>query len=132
MLGIVDADFSRSDKLQDMLAQYRFASFVVNATGDAGSRSLINAADMLIVETNLLPVVLSLRREFRNELNSTDDLDIAVAFSESPGARYYVVMRPSVMKGRPDWRLFTVQLGFEPEAPNFAGQPRFPELKLAG
>ena len=132
MLGIVDSDFIRSDKLQDMLAQYSFASFVVNEAGDAGSRSLINAADMLIVETDLLPVVLSLRREFRSELRSTDDLDIAVPFSDSPGAGYYVVMRPSVMRGRPDLRLFTVQLGFEPEAPNFAGQPRFTEFKLVG
>lgn len=132
MLGIVDSDFIRSDKIQDILAKYSFASFIVNATGDAGSRSLINAADMLIVETNLIPVVLSLRREFRSELRSTDDLDISVPFGESSGAGYYVVMRPSVMRGRPDWRLFTVQLGFEPEAQNFAGQPRFPELKLAG
>lgn len=132
MLGIVDSDFRRSDKLQDVLYQYSFAAFVVNATDDAGSRSLINAADMLIVETDLLPVVLSLRREFRSYLSSTDDLEIAVPFSESSGARYYVVMRPSVKKGRLDWRLFTVQLGFELEAPNFAGQSRFPELKLAG
>jgi len=131
MLGIVDLDFQRSDRLQDALDRHGIVAFVVNTASDHGSRSLITAAESLIVATSLLGEVLSLRCELGEGSRSDEDGDIVMPFTDFAGCPYQVVVRTSVGNWRPDWRLFRARLGLEP-GPTLCSTPAHSlELKLA-
>lgn len=131
MIGIVDHDYQRSDLLQDALARHGFVSFVVNVTSDDGSRSLIRAADMLVVAAELLSAVLLVRQDLKCGVDAADDADVAVPFSEFSGATYHVVMRSSVGRSRPDWQLFTAGFALETKYPSLSRAPQSSEFRLA-
>ena len=132
MLGIVDLDYQRADRLQDALDQHGIASFVVNTVSDQGSASLIIAADSLIVAASLVGDVLSQRHhKLGHGAESDEQVDIVVPFIDFYGGPYQVVMRSSVGNWRPDWRLFRARLSLEAGASLTTTPAQNSEIKLA-